>query len=137
MAKAPAVKFPRIQAGFYNVTLEGELVGYIAKKVEGKVTTWTVYNTNEPDLTIETLPLSAIADETELFRDAKEFAKGYFPNATIQVQPEAEVEDEVEMEQEVETVELQTPEWSEDETQDFFDEMSEFEDVMEEELALA
>ena len=137
MSKGPVIKFPRIQAGFYNVTLEGELVGYIAKKVEGKVTIWTVYNTNEPDLAIETLPLSAIADETELFRDAKEFAKGYFPNAATQAEPEAEVEDEVEMEQEVETVELQAPEWNEDETQDFFDEMSEFEDVMEEELALA
>jgi len=134
MAKAPAVKFPRIQAGFYNITLDGELVGYISKKVEGKVTTWTVYNTNEPDLTVETLPVSSIADETELFRDAKEFAKGYFPNA-VQTQPQVEVEDEVEMEQEVETVELQVPDWTEDETQDFFDEVNEFEES--EEFAFA
>jgi hypothetical protein len=134
MTKAPAVKFPRIVAGFYNVTLDGELVGYIAKKVEGKVTTWTVYNTNEPDLTIETLPVSAIADETELFREAKEFAKNYFPNLPTTQEDETE---EVEMEQEVETVELQAPEWSEDETQDFFDEVNEFEEVEEEEFALA
>lgn len=134
MTKAPAVKFPRIVAGFYNVTLDGELVGYIAKKVEGKVTTWTVYNTNEPDLTIETLPVSAIADETELFREAKEFAKNYFTNLPTTQEDETE---EVEMEQEVETVELQAPEWSEDETQDFFDEVNEFEEVEEEEFALA
>lgn len=134
MTKAPAVKFPRIVAGFYNVTLDGELVGYIAKKVEGKVTTWTVYNTNEPDLTIETLPVSAIADETELFREAKEFAKNYFPNLPATQEDEVE---EVEVEQEVETVELQAPEWSEDETQDFFDEVNEFEEVEEEEFALA
>lgn len=134
MTKAPAVKFPRIVAGFYNVTLDGELVGYIAKKVEGKVTTWTVYNTNEPDLTIETLPVSTIADETELFREAKEFAKNYFPDLPTTQEDETE---EVEMEQEVETVELQDPEWSEDETQDFFDEVNEFEEVEEEEFALA
>lgn len=135
MTKAPAVKFPRIVAGFYNVTLDGEIVGYIAKKVEGKVTTWTVYDTNEPDLTIETLPVSTIADETELFREAKEFAKNYFPN-NLPATQEDETE-EVEMEQEVETVELQAPEWSEDETQDFFDEVNEFEEVEEEEFALA
>ena len=134
MTKAPAVKFPRIVAGFYNVTLDGELVGYIAKKVEGKVTTWTVYNTNEPDLTIETLPVSTIADETELFREAKEFAKNYFPDLPTTQEDETE---EVEMEQEVETVELQAPEWSEDETQDFLDEVNEFEEVEEEEFALA
>jgi hypothetical protein len=119
MAKAPIVKFPRISAGFYTITLEGELVGYVAKKVDGKEVTWTIYNTNEPDLTLETLPTSAIVEETELFREAKENAKVYFLN-----RPEPQ-----EQEQEVETVELQVPDWSEDETPDFFDELNEYEEA--------
>ncbi len=129
MAKAPSVKFPRIQAGFYNVTLDGELVGYITKKVDGKVTTWTTYNTNEPDMTPETLLISTIADESELFREAKEFAKNYFINA-----PVADIQED-EVDEEVETVELQIPDWTEDETQDFFDEVNEFEES--EEFAFA
>jgi hypothetical protein len=130
MAKAPAIKFPRIQAGFYNVTLDGQLMGYIAKKVEGKDTTWVVYNTQEPELTMETLPISTIADETELFREAKEFSKKFFTEL-----PQEENEPEVE----VETVVLQEPEWAEeaqDQPQDFFDEMNEYEEVEEELVAV-
>lgn len=133
MAKAPAIKFPRIQAGFYSVTLDGQLMGYIAKKVDGKETSWIVYNTQEPDLTLETLPISAIADEEELFREAKEFSKQFF----------TQLPQEQEDEPEVETVVLQEPEWAEsadefvDDTQDFFDEMSEFEDLVEEEELVA
>lgn len=121
MAKAPVVKFPRLQAGFYTITLDGELVGYVTKKVDGKETTWTVYNTNEPDLTPETLLTSTIVEETELFREAKEIARNYFMNL-----PEPQ---EQEPEPEVETVELQVPDWSEDETEDFFDEANEYEEA--------
>lgn len=121
MSKGPTIKFPRLTAGFYTVTMDGELVGYVSKKTEGKETSWIIYNTNEPDLTLETLPVSAMVEETELFREAKEIAKTYFLN-----RPEPQ---EQEQEQEVETVELQVPDWSEDETSDFFDEMSEFEEV--------
>lgn len=121
MAKAPVVKFPRVIAGFYNVTLDGELVGYVSKKVDGKETTWTVYNTSEPDLTPETLLTSTIVEETELFREAKEIARNYFMNL-----PEPQ---EQEPEPEVETVELQVPDWSEDETEDFFDEANEYEEA--------
>lgn len=121
MAKAPVVKFPRVQAGFYNVTLDGELVGYVTKKVDGKETTWTVYNTSEPDLTPETLLTSTIVEETELFREAKEIARNYFMNLPA---PQ-----EQEVEPEVEAVELQVPDWSEDETEDFFDEANEYEEA--------
>lgn len=133
MAKAPAIKFPRVQAGFYNVTLDGQLMGYIAKKVDGKETSWIVYNTQEPDLTLETLPISAIVDESELFREAKEFSKQFF----------TQLPQEQESEPEVETVVLQEPEWAEttdelaDDTQDLFDEMSEFEELVEEEELVA
>ena len=123
MAKAPIVKFPRIIAGFYSVTYDGELVGYIAKKVEDKETTWTIYNTNEPDLTLETLPTSAIVEETELFREAKENAKAFFMNRP---EPQEEVEPEPEI---VVPVELQVPDWSEDEVPDFFDEVNEYEEA--------
>lgn len=122
MAKAPVVKFPRVIAGFYNVTLDGELVGYVSKKVDGKETTWTVYNTSEPDLTPETLLTSTIVEETELFREAKEIARNYFMNLPEQPQ-------EQEVEPEVEAVELQVPDWSEDETEDFFDEANEYEEA--------
>lgn len=118
MAKAPVIKFPRVQAGFYNVTMDGELVGYISKKAEGKETSWMIFNTNEPNLTLETLPTSALIEETELFREAKEAAKDFFPNNIVE-----------EQEQEVETVELQVPDWSETETEDFFDEANEYDEV--------
>jgi hypothetical protein len=133
MSKGPVIKFPRVIAGFYNVTLDGQLMGYIAKKVDGKETSWIVYNTQEPELTLETLPISAIADEGELFREAKEFSKQFF----------TQLPQEQEDEPEVETVVLQEPDWVEtadelaDDTQDFFDEMSEFEELVEEEELVA
>lgn len=122
MAKSPIVKFPRITAGFYSITYDGELVGYISKKVEDKETTWSIYNTSEPDLTLETLPVSALVEETELFREAKENAKVFFANRP-------KVEEEVKSESEFQTVELQKPDWSEDEITDFFDEVNEYEEV--------
>ena len=121
MAKAPVVKFPRVIAGFYTVTLDGELVGYISKKVDGKDVSWNIYDTNEPDLTLETLPTSALIEETELFREAKESARTFFMN-----RPEPQEE---EVEPEVETVELQVPDWTEDEEADFFDEVNEYEEA--------
>lgn len=124
MAKAPVVKFPRIQAGFYTVTLEGELVGYISKKTEGKEVSWMIFNTNEPDLDMDSLPASMMVEETELFREAKEYAKEFFVN-----QPK--------MTQEVETVELQVPEWNEENTEsDFFDNVNEYEEAESELVAV-
>jgi hypothetical protein len=129
MAKAPAIKFPRITAGFYSITFDGELVGYVAKQGESKDASWFVYNTNEPDLTPDTLLVSTIVDESDLFRVSKDFAKGFFTSAPSQEQePEAE---------------LQTPEWTEtadelaDDAQDFFDEVNEFEDMVEDEELVA
>ena len=129
MAKAPAIKFPRITAGFYSITFDGELVGYVAKQGESKDASWFVYNTNEPDLTPDTLLVSTIVDESDLFRVSKDFAKGFFTSAPSQEQePEAE---------------LQTPEWTEtadelaDYAQDFFDEVNEFEDMVEDEKLVA
>jgi hypothetical protein len=129
MAKAPAIKFPRITAGFYSITFDGELVGYVAKQGESKDASWFVYNTNEPDLTPDTLLVSTIVDESDLFRVSKDFAKGFFTSAPSQEQePEAE---------------LQTPEWTEtadefaDDTQDFFDEVNEFEELVEDEKLVA
>jgi hypothetical protein len=132
MAKAPAIKFPRITAGFYSITFDGELVGYVAKQGESKDASWYVYNTNEPDLTPDTLLVSTIVDESDLFRVSKDFAKGFFTSAPSQ-----------EQEPEVEAVELQTPEWTEtadefaDDTQDFFDEVNEFEELVEDEKLVA
>ena len=129
MAKAPAIKFPRITAGFYSITFDGELVGYVAKQGESKDASWFVYNTNEPDLTPDTLLVSTIVDESDLFRVSKDFAKGFFTSAPSQEQePEAE---------------LQTPEWTEtadelaDDAQDFFDEVNEFEELVEDEELVA
>ena len=129
MAKAPAIKFPRITAGFYSITFDGELVGYVAKQGESKDASWFVYNTNEPDLTPDTLLVSTIVDESDLFRVSKDFAKGFFTSAPSQEQePEAE---------------LQTPEWTEtadelaDDAQDFSDEVNEFEDMVEDEKLVA
>jgi hypothetical protein len=128
MAKAPMIKFPRIQAGFYSVTFEGELVGYVAKQGESKDSSWFVYNTNEPDLTLETLPVSTVVDESDLFRVSKDFCKEFFTGAPTQ-----------ETESVTETMELQTPDWSDTEemSDDFFDEAAAFEDMIEEKELVA
>lgn len=136
MAKAPTIKFPRIHAGFYSITFDGELVGYIAKQGDAKEAVWYVYNDNTPDLTLESLRMETAVDESDLFRVSKDFARGFF--TAPPVADETEAGDEAGDEAEVETVELQTPEWSEDEnteegSMDLMDEMSEFEDVVEEE----
>lgn len=145
MAKAPAIKFPRIEAGFYTVTRDGALMGYIAKKVEGKETSWMVFNTNDPEYGttgVDTLPPTSMVEETELFREAKEYAREYFLNMEVMTEEEENEEDET-PDMEVETLELQEPEWTESEAdvmasdEDLFDEASEFEDIVEEELALA
>lgn len=137
MSKTLAVKFPRIMAGFYYVTLEGEVVGYVSKKVDGKEVSWQIYQTTETDLSQENLAPSSMVDETELFREAKDFAKNFFLTATSEMTEEQpnEVQDEVE----TPTLELQEPEWNETEEvaieEDFFDDVNMSEE-MEEELAL-
>lgn len=141
MAKAPSVKFPRIQAGFYYVTLEGQVVGYISKKVDGKETSWQIYQTTETDLTQDNLLISTMIEETELFREAKDFSKEHFINSTpvTEVAEEETISDEVVTEV-TSTVELQEPEWNESEVlvveeDDFFDEVN-LSEELEEELAL-
>ena len=135
MAKAPVVKFPRIEAGFYTVTLDGALAGYISKEVEDKEITWHVYATTEAFEEVLDLPASAIVESTDLFRVAKDFARGYFPENFTPL--EDEVTDETD-EVEVETVVLETPEWSDDEAgDDLFDGDNEFEALMTEELVEA
>lgn len=103
MAKPTTIKFPRIHAGFYSVTQDGELRGYIMKEeTDDKVTNWYVFDNNTPDMDIATLhPEDAIDSPDELFREAKESAKTYFLKtppkdmqvATPVVIPEAEWSD--------------------------------------------
>lgn len=140
MAKAPVVKFPRIEAGFYTVTLDGALAGYISKEVEDKETTWHVYATTEAFEEVLDLPASAIVESTDLFRVAKDFARGYFPENFTPLEDEVTDEADEADEVEVETVVLETPEWSEDEAgDDLFDGDgdNEFEALMTEELVEA
>ena len=55
MAKGPVIKFPRIEAGFYSVTRDGAIVGYIEKEVDGKEINWWSYDTvNVVNLGIQT-----------------------------------------------------------------------------------
>lgn len=99
MAKAPVIKFPRIQAGFYSVTQDGELRGYIMKEVtEDKETNWFVFDNSTPEMDIAMLnPEDAIDAPDELFREAKESAKRYFLDnpmetvaAVVEALPKAE-----------------------------------------------
>ena len=93
MAKSPIVKFPRIEAGFYSVTKDGELVGYIMREVEDtKETNWYTFDNATPDLDIAMLhPEDAIDAPDGLFREAKESAKAYFLNRPIQTEVVAQV----------------------------------------------
>jgi hypothetical protein len=93
MAKAPTIKFPRIEAGFYNVTKDGELVGYIMREVtDDKETNWYIFDNSAPDMDVAMLhPEDAIDAPDGLFREAKENAKAYFLNRPVAVQVEAPV----------------------------------------------
>jgi hypothetical protein len=120
MAKGPVIKFPRIEAGFYSITLDGALVGYIKKEVDGKETNWWVYDTVDmEDLSSET----AIDTANELFREAKVDATAYFLSKNVEV---AEVKAPVEVPTPAPVMEQPVVE------EDFFDAASAFEDVEDE-----
>lgn len=88
MAKSPAIKFPRITAGFYGITMDGEFVGYVMKEVDdSKETNWYVFDDNEPEKDIAMLnPANAIDAPDALLREAKESAKNYFLNRPAAVE---------------------------------------------------
>jgi hypothetical protein len=116
MTKGPVIKFPRIEAGFYSITLDGALVGYIKKEVDGKETNWWVYDTVDMDFSSET----AIDTANELFREAKVDATAYFLSKNVEV---AEVKAPVEVPTPAPVMEQPVVE------EDFFDALSAFEDV--------
>ena len=91
MAKNPTIKFPRIEAGFYSVTQDGELVGYIMREVtDDKETNWYIFDNATPEMDMAMLhPEDAIDAPDSLFREAKENAKAYFLNRPVEVQVEA------------------------------------------------
>lgn len=94
MAKSPTIKFPRISAGFYYVTLEGEVVGYIMKEVDmdSKETNWYIFDDATPEKDIAMLhPKDAIDTPDALLREAKESAKQYFLNRPAKVESVVEV----------------------------------------------
>lgn len=81
MAKQISIKFPRIEAGFYGVTKDGEFVGYVMKEVDGKETNWYIFDDKEQGKDIAMLhPENAIDAPDALLREAKESAKNYFLN---------------------------------------------------------
>ena len=111
MAKGPVIKFPRIEAGFYSVTRDGAIVGYIKKEVDGKEINWWIYDTvNAENLDSQT----AIDGPNELFREAKVDATAYFLNKNVEVATPAPVMKQPVVEE------------------DFFDAASAFEDVEDE-----
>lgn len=120
MAKSPVIKFPRVEAGFYSVTRDGAIVGYIKKEVDGKETNWWIYDTvNVENLNSET----SIDAPNELFREAKVDATAYFLNKNVEVAEVAPVE-----------VAAPAPVMEQPvvEEEDFFDALSAFEDVEDE-----
>lgn len=111
MAKGPVIKFPRIEAGFYSVTRDGAIVGYIKKEVDGKEINWWIYDTvNAENLDSQT----SIDGPNELFREAKVDATAYFLNKKVEVATPAPVMKQPVVEE------------------DFFDAASAFEDVEDE-----
>jgi len=104
-------------AGFYSVTKDGELVGYIMREVEDtKETNWYIFDNANPDMDIAMLhPEDAIDAPDGLFREAKESAKTYFLNRPIQTEVVAQV------------APVEQAQWAEDDTQ----ELSEDDEVIE------
>jgi hypothetical protein len=127
MAKGPVIKFPRIEAGFYSITLDGALVGYIKKEVDGKEVNWWVYDTVDmEDLSSET----AIDTANELFREAKVDATAYFLSKKVVSDVEVEVEASVaEVPAPVVELPVEDMELPVEDEDDFFDALSAFEDV--------
>jgi hypothetical protein len=123
MSKGPVIKFPRIEAGFYSITLDGALVGYIKKEVDGKEVNWWVYDTVDMEnLSSET----AIDTANELFREAKVDATAYFLDKKVEV---AEVADVIEAPAPVVELPVEDMELPVKDEDDFFDALSAFEDV--------
>jgi hypothetical protein len=115
MAKAKTFKFPRLTAGFYGITLEGEFVGYVMKEVESdsKETNWYVFDDNEQGKDIAMLhPENAIDAPDGLLREAKESAKNYFLNKPAKVEDVAA------------PAPIQEAEWAEDASDAMMDEPS-------------
>jgi len=149
MAKAPVIKFPRISAGFYHVTKDGELVGYIMKEVEDtKETNWYIFDNATPDMDIAMLhPENAIDAPDGLFREAKESAKSYFLNkpvrveATVQVAPVEQAQwdkedDSQELPEDLDLIDENTLFVSDDEELELFDDEFSFDSSDVEELSL-
>jgi len=105
MAKSSVIKFPRVTGGFYQVTKNGELVGYIVKEENNKEINWYVFDNPTPDLDVAMLhPDTSIDEPDGLLREAKDTAKAYFLNKPVAVtEPVAEIA---------------TPDWSESEEED-------------------
>lgn len=124
MAKSPAIKFPRISAGFYGITMDGEFVGYVMKDIDldSKETNWYVFDDNTQGKDIANLNLkNSIDGPDSLLREAKESAKTYFLNRPEKVETASNV------------VQLNEAEWDEpkvnwidgEEPEDIFDDIHE------------
>lgn len=109
---SPKFKFPRVEAGLYQVVKDKEPVGLIQKQVDGKEVTWWIYNTTDVN---EIGAMTSIGNPDDLLREAKEVAQKYFSETSTQTK-ETSVENVVEK---VETSEIE---------EDFFDSLSAFED---------
>ena len=100
MAKSSVIKFPRVTGGFYQVTKDGELVGYIMKEDSNKEINWYVFDNGTPDLDVAMLhPDTSIDAPDSLLREAKDSAKAYFLNKPVAVTEPV--------------VEIAAPDWSE------------------------
>ena len=81
MAKGPAIKFPRVEAGFYGITLNGEHVGYVKKEVDGKETSWYIFDNATEGMPADELTSDMAIDvPSELFREAKDEAISFYLN---------------------------------------------------------
>lgn len=149
MAKAPVIKFPRLEAGFYSITKDGEFVGYVMKEVDGKETNWYIFDDKDQGKDIAMLhPENAIDAPDALLREAKESAKNYFLNKPEAISPISPlkvsewVEEKVVEETSLEDSSSDEKEILTDEELDAFldddldDDEVEFNEVSEEEFAL-
>jgi hypothetical protein len=114
---SPKFKFPRLEAGLYQVVMDKVNVGLIQKQVDGKEISWWIYNTTNPD---EIGAMTSVGNPDDLLREAKDTAQKYFTHQPeVQVQTSQKTQKPVVKEQGV---------LDNLEEEDFFDSLNEFEE---------
>lgn len=118
---SPKFKFPRVEAGLYQIVKDKVTVGLIQKQVDDKEVYWWIHDTIDSQ---DIGPSTAVGNPDELLRVAKETAQKYFATKTSPTE-ESSVVAEVVPQKVVEDKGILD---NMDTEEDFFDSLNEFEE---------